>query len=158
MLGLRTETDLIPKINYTSQRNGNFSKKLEGRFFVAGVSGSLNRHFEKTEYERRLKAISTIDNSKTELQNKTDKKKLQSIEKEWEALNHIRNLHHRAACVIQRVVKRYIAKCRRHNSDIIASFLRSLYIKRAIFARSYASIVIKRFLIRVSHIICIPNT
>ena len=142
MIGLKRELDRLPQ----PHKSNIFSTKLQGRFFVAGQSGSLAKHFEKLDNDRKFKASSECYDKKVEIQILQDTQKLQKIEHDWNEMKKQRLLKFAAAAIIQRCANRFLYRKKSRATHVIVNCLEFLLAKQTIQAASVALKIIKSFL------------
>lgn len=147
MFGLRRETDRIPNFNKPTAKSNAFSNKLDGRFNVSGQSGSLTRHQEQKEAQRRYTAIDTLFNQRIELKISQDHAQLQNLEKQWELRREERILNSKSATLIQKVARGFLLRLKQRSADRITQTIQFAIAKRALLAARIALHVIKNFLI-----------
>lgn len=158
MIGLKSKYDVLPGLA-SSSKTAVFTKKLQGRFFVAGVSGSLERHFECQENERLLKSVALIQDRKLHMKFEIEKNKLLTLEKHWEDTCNRRTLEHSASKTIQKIMKEFMLRLKIKRVLQLLDFLNHVFEKRAISSAGCALRAIKRSLTHVRfHIIMFYNS
>lgn len=149
MIGLTTKCDILPGVA-SSSKTAAFTQKLHCRFFIAGMSGSLNRHFESQQDDRLLKSVTLIQDRKLHMKLETEKYKLLSLEKLWQDSCSRRALEYAAFKTIQKKMKEFILRLKIKRVRQLIDFLNYIFEKKAISSAGWALRAIKRSLNYVS--------
>ena len=144
MFGARRDTERL--INFKANKSSLFSNKLNGRLYVAGVSGSLERHTERLQNERRYQAMEQLYEQQIEIKVTQDHAQLKNLEHEWEERKRIRILKNGAATIVQKIARGYIFRRNAHATNKIIHTIKLMISMRAMIAATLALKIIKNFL------------
>lgn len=176
MLGLRPENDrghagagngLHATTGY--RKSYRFAGQLSGRFFVAGISGSLKKHHQQLQETDKKYLNNTTKNTtkytyepvlekkeKDELRREAERllameeqlkemQRLKELKRQRERGRRRKKMEFQSAVSIQSAVRRYFRRCKDRAADVVLSFLRAMAAQQAVAAAAWASAVLGRF-------------
>ncbi len=166
MLGIRPDQDQF-YLSSNTKRSSQFASKLNGRFFVSGISGSFQKYKrqlleEKGEYEKPPRPYKynyqpvLERHQREEMRRDAERlleleEKLKEIQKLKEVKRHRdrqrrrKKLEYLSAKKIQLKFRAYLEQKNGQAIDVIKNFLQAIAAQQAIYTANWAISILKRF-------------
>lgn len=149
MIGVTKDSNLMARKYLPTPKSATFTKKLDGRFLITGVSGSLSKHFDQTEHMKREKSMLDLFNHGDEIHFAQERRRLLDIESKVYANTKRRALEYKSARLIQKVGLAYVERRRQYLANILTQFFQVLYNRKTLIVAATAHKTITTFLTKV---------